>query len=403
MSRQHSPFLRRTLSALATLFTLTALLASLWIVVPAPAYTVWLLSVVASEWSLWLGLIAATGVACAMAARRAGGGKWIWRVSLLCGALAILCAMMPLVSAIHAARTHDVNLSLRRYFSPSSGELNAGEIAVATHTFAVVDDARLQLNVYAARNERANGGGIIVVHGGSWNAGERSDFPQWNRWLAREGFTVFDVDYRLAPQPNWQSATGDVKCAVAWIKTHAAEFRVDPAKLALAGRSAGGHLALLAAYTDGDARLASSCTSDADVDTSVRAVVSFYAPTDLAWAYDNPANEFVINGPATLRRFLGGSPHETSDLAERFRLASPVTHIHARTPPTLLIHGGRDQLVREENMRRLGARLANANVAHDTVFLSYAQHGFDYNFNGWGAQVAQPVMLDFLKKHLEAR
>jgi acetyl esterase/lipase len=161
---------------------------------------------------------------------------------------------------------------------------------------------------------------------------------------------------------------------------------------------------LLAAYTAGDTRLESSCTPPyAGVETSVRAVASFYAPTDLAWAYDNPANEFVINGPATLRRFLGGSPHETPALAARFRLASPVSHVSARTPPTLLIHGGRDQLVREENMHRLAARLTDANVAHDTVFLSYAQHGFDYNFNGWGAQVVQPVLLEFLNKHLAAQ
>jgi len=131
----------------------------------------------------------------------------------------------------------------------------------------------------------------------------------------------------------------------------------------------------------------------------VRAVVSFYAPTDLLWAYDNPANGRVIDGPETLRRFIGGNPHASSDIRERFILASPVAHVTAaRTPATLLIHGGYDQLVRSENMDLLGKKLKEAGVPHKVVLIPYAQHGFDYNFNGWGAQVVQHVLLDFLRE-----
>ncbi|MEJ7700346.1 MAG: alpha/beta hydrolase [Pyrinomonadaceae bacterium] len=88
-------------------------------------------------------------------------------------------------------------------------------------------------------NSAANGASVIVVHGGSWNGGERNDFPQWNRWLAVQGYTVFDIDYRVAPQPNYLTATSDVKCAIRWIKNHAAEFEISPERIALLGRSAG--------------------------------------------------------------------------------------------------------------------------------------------------------------------
>jgi acetyl esterase/lipase len=213
---------------------------------------------------------------------------------------------------------------------------------------------------------------------------------------------VFDIDYRLAPQPNYSTATGDVKCAVLWVKKHAVEFKISTERIAVLGRSAGAHLALLAAYSAGDARLPSTC-SENEISENIRAVVSFYAPTDLPWAYDNPANRLVIDGPATLIRFLGGSPHESDELRERFVLASPVAHVSSRTPPTLLIHGGQDQLIRSENMTRLAAKLKEANAPHKTIFIPYAQHGFDYNFNGFGAQIAQSEILDFLHENTKAK
>jgi dipeptidyl aminopeptidase/acylaminoacyl peptidase len=99
---------------------------------------------------------------------------------------------------------------------------------------------------------------------------------------------------------------------------------------------------------------------------------------------------------------LGGSPHESDEMGERFVLASPVAHVSSKTPPTLLIHGGQDQLVRSENMTRLAGRLKESNAPHKTLFIPYAQHGFDYNFNGFGAQIAQSEILDFLRENLQA-
>lgn len=386
----------------ALLASLAALAAGFWIVCPAPAYNVWLLSVVASEWSLWLAALAFVGILCALVAHTLNRAKRLWwRVAFVCGAVALVCAVVPLISGLRAAHEHKVDLSMGRYFAGVRGDTMPVR-DIKTYTFATVEGIELKLDTYLPpAGIAANGAGIIVVHGGSWRAGERSDFPQWNYWLASQGYTVFDIDYRLAPQPNWQTATGDVKCAVAWVEAHAADFQIDANRLALLGRSAGGHLALLAAYTKNDVRLPSSCESVTD--TNVRAVVSLYAPTDLIWAYDNPANQRVIDGKATLRAFLGNSPHQSDAMRERYLAASPVTHVSNATVPTLLIHGGRDQLVRDENMRLLAARLAETGVAHKTISLGYAQHGFDYNFNGFGSQIAQTVMLDFLRVNLEAQ
>ena len=378
-----------------------ALLSAMWIVVPAPHPSVWLLAVAASEWSLWLAALALFAIICASAARYFDGGGKMWLASLILGIVALVISLYPLLSIISVARENNISLSSKRYFSRIfTGKTSTENFK--TYPFARIDGVDLQLDVYAPTVENANhGAGVVVVHGGSWNGGRRSDFLEWNQWLAANGFTVFDIDYRLT-QPNYLTATGDVKCAARWIKNHAAEFNIAPDRIALLGRSAGAHLALLAAYSAGDSRIPATCTENQTSEKSsekVRAVVSFYAPTDLLWDFDNPANEAVINGKMTLSNFLGGSPHESSQMREKYILASPVSHISAATPPTLLIHGGRDQLVWSENMLFLDEQLTAANVPHQTLLIPYAQHGFDYNFNGFGSQIVQPEIIRFLQEN----
>ena len=395
----------RLLIFLSATSSVIALLSVIWIVVPAPSYYIWLYSVAVSEWSLWFGALALFGVVCALAARFFYGNQNVWLASVFIGGLAFVISLYPFFSVISAARQENVSLSLKRYLSGLSANGNPSKIQTkdfVTYAFARVGEIDLKLDVYSPPENTATGGaGVIVVHGGSWNGGTRSDFPLWNRRLAEQGYTVFDIDYRLAPQPNYLTATGDVKCAVRWVKEHAAEFKIAPERIVLLGRSAGAHLALLAAFSAGDARLPATC-SNAATSENVRAVVSLYAPIDLLWAYDNPANLLVIDGPATLSRFLGGSPHESAEIRERFVLASPVAHVTAQSPPTLLIHGGQDQLVRVENMYFLADKLKQANVPHKTVYIPYAQHGFDYNFNGFGSQIAESVILNFLRENTQA-
>lgn len=380
---------------------LIALLAVVWIVVPAPAYNVWLWSVAASEWSLWLGAIALIGIIFSLFNRNGN-----FRIaSLIVGIAAIIISFYPLFSVVSLAEQQNVSLSLRRYFSGVSNLGNSSKDNAknfTTYTFANVEGQNLQLDVYSPTEKTENNGAsLIIIHGGSWNGGKRNDFPQWNQMFAAQGFTVFDIDYRLT-QPNYLTAIGDVKCAVKWVKENQEKFQISPERIALLGRSAGGQLALLAAYSPNDARIPASC-SPPETNKTVRAVVALYAPTDLLWDFDHPANQRVINGQQTLADFLGGSPRESAELQTRYVLASPISHVNSATTPTLLIHGGQDQLVRPENINLLADRLTEANTPHKTIFLPYAQHGFDYNFNGWGSQISESAILKFLGENTKAK
>ena len=171
---------------------------------------------------------------------------------------------------------------------------------------------------------------MLVVHGGFWSAGEKGEAALQSRRLADLGYTVFDVQYRISPQPNWQTATGDVKCAIGWVKAHAdtPDWNVDPAKLTLLGRSAGGHLALMAAYTPTDPELRASC----DVtDTSVESVISLYGRPTSSWGYKYPANKWVSDSRGKLRAFLGGPPDQAGN---RYHDLSPLERVTRAAPRT---------------------------------------------------------------------
>ena len=379
---------------LAFACSLVAAFLALWIIVPAPSYRFFEIAVGASEWSLWVGMLGLAGAFFSLKARAAGSNSFAVFVALAVGILAFVVSLVPHLSAWRVAHNQNYSLSLKEYIF-GGADANSATVERKTLTFARFDTQALELDVYQLPiSDAAKRPALIVVHGGSWNAGDKGDYPRWNNWLAAQGFVVFDIQYRLA-QPNWRTATGDVKCAVRWVKEHATEFGIEAERIALLGRSAGGHLALLAAYTADNTQLPPSCGRD-ETRTDVRAVVSLYGPTDLVWGHEYPDNLRVLDGPAKIRAFLGGAP---AMIPERFTLLSPVTHASSLAP-TLLIHGGHDQLVGDEHTRRLVSRLQASNAPHHVIYLPYAQHAFDYNFNGWGSQLARQSLLDFLQRYL---
>jgi acetyl esterase/lipase len=303
------------------------------------------------------------------------------------------------VQARQVAQARGVPLDLKRYLHAQTDTEGPGH-PDRTVPYATVDGGRvLSLDVYLpSPRPAAPSRPLLVVHGGFWAAGQRGEASLASRALAERGYTVFDVEYRIAPQPNWQTALGDVKCAIGWVKQHATtdDWNVDPKKVALLGRSAGAHLALMAAYSATADDLPSSCLSGgaAAVDTSVEAVISLYGPTDLAWAYAHPANLHAADSPEKLRAFLGDAPEREP---ERYRAMSPTERVTATAPRTLLVQGGRDQFVAPEQMDRLAARLAAVGVPHETLLIPYAQHAFDFVPGSFSSQILEATLQAFLR------
>ncbi|MBN1202862.1 MAG: alpha/beta hydrolase [Anaerolineae bacterium] len=234
--------------------------------------------------------------------------------------------------------------------------------------FAAPDGHPLRLDVYESRQGNGPYPAIVVVHGGAWFQGDKSAYAfGWHdRWLAAQGYVVFDVEYRLSGR--WPAPLADVKCAIRWVRANAARYNVDPDRIALMGRSAGAHLALMAAYTAHDPRFPADCLSDesAATDERVQAVVVSYAPADLRlW----PAER-----GSAIEQLLGGLPDEVPGI---YADAAPITHVRPGLPPTLLIHGQRDRMVSPAQSELLANHLRAAGVKTVLLRIPWGRHGVD--------------------------
>ncbi len=248
---------------------------------------------------------------------------------------------------------------------------------------------------------------FVYLHGSGWHFLDK-DFatrPMF-RQLAGQGHVIMDVAYRMCPEADWRGIQGDAKRAVAWMKANAGRYGVDPRKIVIAGGSAGGHLALLTAYTATDSALRPEDVGDADL--SVCGVISWYGPSDMR-VYDEFAgpkfstmvgeaktsdrvSEFMsktmgidTTPPASfkpglsvqenmMRGLFGGT---VSEVPEEYRLASPITHVGPHCPPTLLLQGEHDFVVNAEAVTLLAQKLraAGAPVVH--VQYPQTEHAFD--------------------------
>jgi acetyl esterase/lipase len=231
---------------------------------------------------------------------------------------------------------------------------------------------------------------LIYVHGGGWAYGNRNigKFPYF-RQLSSQGHLIMDIDYTLNPKTSVPGMVMDVKRAIIWLKANAARYEIDSERILLAGQSAGGHLSLLAAYTGNYLGLQ---PDGSRADTSVRAVISYYGPPDMAALHDDVEARFngllksqvgqslkqragedhkLAHGIAGL---VGGS---VMDVPEMYRLISPITYVDADCPPTMMIHGTHDLLINHREVERLLVALRQHNVPSVYVPMPGCDHSFE--------------------------
>ena len=186
---------------------------------------------------------------------------------------------------------------------------------------------------------------LVAVHGGGFQLGDRKFYQYWGPYLARHGYAVFSIDYRLMKPgvKTWPGAVCDTKSAVQFVRAHAAELGVDPERIGLIGNSAGAHLSSLVALA-GEEPLFSGDYGDRQASTSckVKAVIGFYGVYDMLaqWEHDQitrPRDQIT-------EKFLGGPPMASR---KTFFEASPLSYatIDKNSTRFLLIYGREDDIV----------------------------------------------------------
>jgi alpha-L-fucosidase 2 len=199
---------------------------------------------------------------------------------------------------------------------------------------------------------------VIIVHGGGWVRGDRRiDVRPLFKPLSDAGFAWFSISYRLASNvTDFGVAIDDVEAAVCYVKAHAAEYNIDPRRIALVGESAGGQLAAMAALRGGEA-------------SSVKAVVGFYTPTDLVSLLRN--SNYI---PSQIRSQVIGTPWERLVMAGLSSL-SPIDNVRHDMPPFLLIHGTSDPLVPFRQSEEMCDRMRQAGASCEVYPIDGAGHG----------------------------
>lgn len=212
---------------------------------------------------------------------------------------------------------------------------------------------------------------LIYVPGGAWVHGSRTlqGYALLSH-LAERGWVCLSIDYRVAPHNRWPSHIVDVKTAIAWAHANVDKFGGDRNFVAVAGASAGGHLAALAGLTVGDHEFADRLPDGAD--TSVDAVVGLYGRYD--WQ-DRSTPERVAFVDFLERVVVGRSIRRHREL---YRNASPIARVHAEAPPFLIVHGSADTVIPVAQARAFADRLravSRSKVGY--LELPGAGHGFD--------------------------
>ena len=215
---------------------------------------------------------------------------------------------------------------------------------------------------------------LVYVPGGAWVHGSRmlQGYALLSH-LAEQGWVCLSIDYRVAPHNRWPRHIIDVKTAIAWAHANVDKFGGDRNFVAVAGASAGGHLAALAGLTGNateDPEFADRLPAAAD--TTVDAVVGLYGRYD--WQ-DRSTPERVAFVDFLERVVVGKSIRRHRDL---YRKASPIARLHPDAPPTLIVHGSADTVIPVEQARAFAERLravTRSKVGY--LELPGAGHGFD--------------------------
>ncbi len=257
----------------------------------------------------------------------------------------------------------------------------------------------LWLDVYSppAKAQQGRSPVMVVVHGGGFVGGDRRIGAANMRHYARRGWTVVSIDYRLARpgRPTWNLAVNDVRCAMSWIARNADTLNVDVERLAISGASAGGHLAMAAAYSIGAGASDTACGARVPRPVAVWVRAPLIDPRH---SWDNDG-ELQSLQRMYMTMYLGGSP---TQYPERYAAMNIGRYADRRNPPTLIMVGRDDPLLPIADVEAFTARSRAAGSDVRLVVFPYSGHDFNTTYASITNQIVMGVVQQFITRYAAA-
>lgn len=207
------------------------------------------------------------------------------------------------------------------------------------------------------------------IHGGGWSAGGKNLDHAVS--AARQGYVGASINYRLSGVAKFPAAVHDCKAAIRWLRSHAAQYHIDPDQIGVRGGSAGGHLVALLGTSDGDPYLEGD-EGNLDYSSRVQTVVDFFGPIDFLKIARRHKSAPGSSADSALTQFFGRPINEIPEVLE---LASPLHYLDPTDPPVLIVHGEQDKTVSIEQSELFFAALRKAGVECRFVPVKNAGHG----------------------------
>lgn len=244
-----------------------------------------------------------------------------------------------------------------------------------------------KLDVYQASGEQPHPT-LIYIHGGGWVEGRKEEDVLEAMPFLEKGWSVVNVEYRLAGVSLAPAAVEDCRCALRWVIEHAKDYKFDADRIVLMGHSAGGHLSLITGMLPLSAGLDRECAGDKEL--RVAAIIDWFGITDVNDLLEGPnMQDYAV--------MWLGSLTDREQVAKR---VSPLTYVRPALPPTIMIHGDADDTVPYAHSVRLHAALDKAGVPNELLTIPGGKHG---EFNHSQLETSYAHIWAFLGKYLPSR
>lgn len=246
--------------------------------------------------------------------------------------------------------------------------------------YASIDGQSLNLDLYLPKASKTTPPLVVWIHGGGWKSGDKAHVNPAILRLAGEGYAIASINYRLKDFSIHPKNIHDCKGAVRWLRANATSYNYDPERIAVAGSSAGGHLALLLGLSSSVNALEGVVGGNTDQSSAVKAIVDFYGPSEL------------IVMAADSERFK--RVHEFTEA--QLKDASPLTYLSDKAPPVLVFHGDKDRTVPVSQSQLLHDRYQEQSLHSQLHILKGSGHGGP----AFTSDTAYEQIKSFLEAHL---